>query len=229
MEGQPKMVFPFVIGNEYVPDIGKKIFNLLNHKTLSKVRVVSKEWKHEVDQETSFWSDISPDTYRKAVRQALPSERMDIIRNLVDYAQDPNPANEAGKTLLHEAAAYGRVEVCKLLLEHCAKKNPRDDIGWTPLHHAALHGRVEVCKVLLEDGADKDPRDNDGRTPMHWAAIFGEAEVCKVLLQNGADKNLRDDDGRTPLDHARSTSETEMEGLHLIMPGRQDVIALLSQ
>ena len=212
MEGQPK-VFPFVIKNESVPDIAKKIFNLLDHKTLLKVRVVSTEWKDEVDQETSLWSDISQDTYLKAVRQ----ERMDIIRNLVDYAQDPNPANEGGFTLLHVAAFLGRAEVCKLLLDHCAEKNPRDNFnGETPLHQAASYGEAEVCKVLLQNGADKNPRDDAGRTPIHWAANGGEAEVCKVLLQHGADKNIRDIHGRTPLDEARF-------GRH------QNVIALLSQ
>ena len=215
MEGQSKMGFPFVIGNESVPDITKEIFKLLDHKTLSKVRQVSKEWKHEVDQETSFWSDIYPVNgyrYRKAVKE----NRLDIIRNLIDYAQDPNPANEAGLTLLHQAAWHGNIEVCKLLQEHVGNKNPRDKYGRTPLHHAALKGHAEMCKLLLEDGADKNPRDDRGWTPLHKAAFLGKAEVCKVLLQNGADKNPRDNAGRTPLDDARRG-------------GRQNVIALLSQ
>ena len=210
--GQPKMVFPFVIGNESVPNIARKVFRFLDHKTLLKVRRVSTEWKHEVDQETSFWSDISPETYLKAVRH----ERMDIIQNMVDYAQDPNPANEAGDTPLHVAASRGKVDVCKLLLERVDDNNPRDNDGCTPLHWAAFHGRVEVCKLFLQNNADKNPRDNQGKTPLHVAAREGQAKVCKFLLENGADKNPQNNQGRTPLDFAR-------------IRGHQTVIALLSQ
>ena len=49
-------VFPFVIGNENVPAIAKKIFDLLDQKTLLKARGVCKEWKQQVDEKTSFWS-----------------------------------------------------------------------------------------------------------------------------------------------------------------------------
>ena len=56
----PPKDFPFVIAQQHTPYVATQIFGLLDKKSLLKCRTVCKEWKKEVDKNTSLWSDIKP-------------------------------------------------------------------------------------------------------------------------------------------------------------------------
>ena len=196
MSHQP---FPFVIGSEFTPAIAAIIFEFLDDDTLRYGRTVCKGWKEFIDEKTHFWSTFSSRLFQLAVEDG----REDIIRNMVQFAHNPNPADLEGQTPMHTAVLKGKVKILELIIRASEEKNPADfENKWTPLHMAASLGRTECAKVILENIADHSPRDCNGMTPMHFATEMGHAEICELVLQHVKEKHPKDSLDRTPLDLA---------------------------
>ena len=73
--------------------------------------------------------------------------------------------DKEGRSVLHEAAAYGEIETIRFLLAGGAQVNLRDAQGRLPLHLAAERGNVLSVKVLVDAGADFETPDAGGRFP----------------------------------------------------------------
>jgi len=123
---------------------------------------------------------------------------IDVVRNMIEYGKEKNPADKDGWTGLHYAAANGHAEVVKLILPILQEKNPAAKDGWTPLHIAAHQGHVEVVNLILPILQEKNPADKIGLTPLHGAAAEGHVEVVRLIIETGTDKNPKNKKGRTP-------------------------------
>ena len=95
-------------------DVNDMVFKQLDHKTLAKTRLVSKDWKDYIDGSTTFWSNVSPLQYRLAAQEG----RLDICRLIIQNTQDKNPWQGCGLSPLHMAAGKGHLEVCSLIIEN---------------------------------------------------------------------------------------------------------------
>ncbi|WP_214102895.1 ankyrin repeat domain-containing protein [Acrocarpospora catenulata] len=115
------------------------------------------------------------------------------------------PADEAGGTLLVDAAARGP-GLTGFLLAHGADPRRRGADGTTPLARARDPRTVEL---LVAAGADPDIPDEQGRTALHLAAAEGDAETVALLLASGARQDAADADGDTPLAYAASPAVAE--------------------
>lgn len=86
----------------------------------------------------------------KAVVRKHPKVITKIIQILQDYGIQINLADFNGRTVLHQAAAFGDVEILNVLLELGASTSRQDNDGNTPAHVAAQHCNIEVLKCLIE-------------------------------------------------------------------------------
>ena len=96
-------LFPSVVGSEYVPNIGRLIFNLLDTESQAKARGVCSDWKESIDKSTQLWSSIPLKDYVRAANCG----KVDMIRMILRYGKNhPNPPCDMGNgiTPLHAAA-----------------------------------------------------------------------------------------------------------------------------
>lgn len=125
----------------------------------------------------------------EAVENLRETERLDIIRLLLQSGADPNIHCHWEDTALHQAAWYGEPECIKILLEYNADVNARGIRKETPLMKA---GKKECAALLLAAGATINETAKDGWTALMHAASSGNAEVLEFLLQNGANPDVMD-------------------------------------
>ena len=84
------------------------------------------------------------------------SNKVDVVRQLIDHGADVAVRDETNLTPLHLAAFSGSVEVVQILIEHGANVAARDGRNVTPLHYAS--STVSSVAALLSyhrvDGTD---------------------------------------------------------------------------
>ena len=119
------------------------------------------------------------------------------IRRLLKTGENPNQADENGRTALMWAADYS--EATKVLLDNGATPNQANKDGGTALMCAAIGGHSDVIKILLDNGAEPNQADETGQTALIWAAVCGHSDTAKILLDNGATPNQADKNDRTAL------------------------------
>ncbi|XP_020628757.1 uncharacterized protein LOC110065914 [Orbicella faveolata] len=132
----------------------------------------------------------------------------DTIRLLHDYGADLNAADFKGRTVTHQAAAFGDVETMQILLELGVVVASLDNDRNTPAHIAAYHGNFEVLQCLLHCVPHTEFANRDGDTVLHVAIMTNgkEDELVKIVqtLQRepGADKVPTNVYGETAFDLA---------------------------
>ena len=132
------------------------------------------------------------------MHRASSSERVDIVRLLVEHNADVNLPNEDGDISLYWASLDRKLEISRLLVERGANVHPRDKNGWTPLKRASHHGHQDVVRFLIDNGAHVESRDDEGWTPLHSASRRGHVHIVELLIQHGADVNNQNGDQKTP-------------------------------
>jgi hypothetical protein len=139
-------------------------------------------------------------TFRVAVRGDTAHLR-EILQECLQHGEEAviderNPVN--GRTILHEACAFGHIDMVKMLLkEFDADAGKKTFMGkTTALHIAASEGHRKIVFYLLVGGADVHATDKYGATPLHNAK---RVDVAKTLVQYGALCNVRDRKGRSPV------------------------------
>jgi len=126
------------------------IFKMLPPIDLANCRLICHGWNDLIQNKNmlmkKIWSII---TVKTRIEEAK-NGNFEFVRALIEFATNPNQANQKGWTPLHESAYQGHLEVCRLMLEKIEDTNPPDEEGETPLHCAARSGHLEVCRLILE-------------------------------------------------------------------------------
>ncbi|XP_044322495.1 poly [ADP-ribose] polymerase tankyrase-2 isoform X2 [Triticum aestivum] len=134
--------------------------------------------------------DAADDKGRTPLFYAVMSEKIAVVKCLLDHGADPDKADEAGLTPLHAAAGIGNCEMIKLLLAKGAYVDPiAEEIG-TPLHLATKEQQVGAMKTLLEHNADCNKTYMSyglyPMTPLFQAVNVSSLQCVKLLVEAGA-------------------------------------------
>jgi len=129
--------------------------------------------------------------------QALWSEDIGRIKDLLEKGADPNAQTSCGTRPLLVAAKKGNPELIRILIQNGAQVDGRDTNGITPLMSAASAGKAGSVEVLIAAAADIDAKDNKGITALMWATVKGFADIVQILLSNGADTKAKTIEGLT--------------------------------
>lgn len=138
---------------------------------------------------------------------ALLTEDLTLLTELLEAGCDVNAQDEEGRTALIQATLYNNVEVVQILIEHGANVNTRDFFnGYAALHFAARNYSLELMQLLLKHKAEVDIKDINGNTPLFLAVVnaSGKKGIIQQLLQNGADRNFANNQGISPLELAKT-------------------------
>ena len=117
----------------------------------------------------------------KEVVRKYPKIVPDTIRLLQDYVH-LNAEDVNGRTVLHQAAAFGDLETVQALLELGANVTSQDRDGNTPAHIAANHRNFQVLQCLLDCALHAEFINRHGDTVLHVAikAKASEDELLKI-------------------------------------------------
>jgi len=128
-----------------------------------------------------------------------------LIRAKGARLHSPNPANDTGRTPLHEAVRRGDDKVVSELLrhlEHAWYIDKGDKNRRAALHEAAARGNNNLVRLLLQNSANANIRDDYGMTPLHlmvwWKKyVPNEARtLLTCLVDFDAEVNTKDKDGK---------------------------------
>jgi len=119
-------------------------------------------------------------------------------------SNDPNIADENGKSPLLYASILGDAELVDKLLSKGAKVDQSSKFFKTPLMAATHNGHYQICETLLQNGANPDLQDHSGWTALFYATWNRDAALQQLLLRHGADDSIKDSQGLDVAQVARS-------------------------
>lgn len=102
----------------------------------------------------------------------------------LERGADPHAVDDAGRSLLHRAVAFGQFALFAALLARGHDPNAGDARGRTPLHELATLPESEslpVARALLRAGADPERAARDGQTPLGAALAAGRPALAAEL------------------------------------------------
>ena len=99
----------------------------------------------------------------------------------------PSPAEVAGYTGLHAAAAKGDVAEIEALLARKADVAARDSHGRTPLHVAAHMSQGAAARALVKGGADPRALESQRYDIVTIAAVKDDVQMLRLALELGGD------------------------------------------
>ena len=201
-----------VLSSRY-PHICKKVFSLLDAKSLVNCRIVCKEWRDLIQEQDSLWLQM--------IKKYIVTVEYEDIRS--DYMCGRGRQTQYGKSwfkMIRNSPIPILRDFAKILWESLdnsnTKENKNKDMGsdihdhWriqvqqrlsSPLHVLAWKGNLEIFLHLSNTLNDKNPMDHHGYTPLHFAANMNNFEVCQAIIENDdvIDKNPENYDRLTPL------------------------------
>jgi len=163
-----------------------------------------------------------------ALFAAIPQDREDIARILLDLGTSPNVSDAMGFSALHSTTHCGAPRTAKLLIERGATVDAIERrYNSTPLGHAHYQGRRDLVDIIAPHSRDirglcfggcidrlsellgEDPSlartHSRGEAPLFALPDDdeGAAEVAELLLAHGADPTAKNQAGLTPAEAAR--------------------------
>lgn len=153
--------------------------------------------------------------------EAVHSEDIELVKELVNLGADVNIQQAGGYTALWLSASYGCEEIFNFLApltlpdiyeeaeaelsQGIIRRQRRDNILLDRLTTAVIYCNRESILETIRDGCDINAINEDGRTVLFIASLWGYYDIVKLLVDNGADINFRSEDGNdTPLTAALS-------------------------
>lgn len=128
---------------------------------------------------------------------AVSSQRIDVVKTLVEYGANANLRDYMGFTPLFWATGrYADVQIANYLIDKGrASVHITTETGACALHGAALQGNLDCITLLLKYGADPQFTDHNGNTPLDLAKDKAAKELLqKVLRHNEAYDDKSGDD-----------------------------------
>ena len=140
---------------------------------------------------------------------AIEAKKADAAKYLIELGADASAADNAGRTALDYANAYGLVQLIGNI--SADEAGTTDAYGNTPLHQACHNGQSEVVKAMLASGKCNINARNDGMfTPLCTAAEDDNLLIAELLLDAGADANINGEEGNTPLHYAANNGNERL-------------------
>ena len=129
MTSSSALQFPIVINDRKVPHVGKKIFQrigqMVDVKSLFKLRLVCKTFQEGIDSYSGLWDKIS-------LVDAITwneTPRPDIVSLIVKHAKKKNRwdwGEDIEISPLHSAAIEGCTDIFKMIMQTVEDINPAD-------------------------------------------------------------------------------------------------------
>ena len=144
---------------------------------------------------------------RTALRYAIDSQNLDLIRLLALQGADPDETDADGFTLtrhylseknVRPQVRAKRIEIADVLTE-CGGWGKHED----ELIKAIEAGSIERAGSLLDIGVHANTKKTTGATALMIAAEHGLLAIAGTLLDRGADIKATDKNGRTALMYSR--------------------------
>ena len=142
-----------------------------------------------------------------------------VFSYLLRKGADLGRTNDAGWTLLHQAARSGSIQITKILLQKGLDFLAQArSFGNLPLHTAAQFGRGGLVKAyidrtfvpFLEKPFNVNHPNKKGVSVLQVAVKYGKLDVVCMLLDQGADVSYRDSYGNTALLFAAGNSHKDI-------------------
>ena len=191
------------------------------------------------DDASYYTAEPSPLSERRGVEFTVNLQQLHLsIRNndiralnhILNSAEDLhlliNEADEAGRTALHVAVAFGDLKTARVLIERGAIVNAQDYVGDTPLH---LAENASMTKLLLETGnANPNIPNLDGICVLHLAVQRRDAGSVRIVLKHNAKVDQADNTRWfTPLHLACLPDRQDLEYQDARMRARSIIVDLL--
>ena len=128
-----------------------------------------------------------PDFFPETVRPQLLSQRLEVVKLLLDKGADISAKLPDGATPLHIAMLVDKPEeVAEFLLARGADVGAKDNELATPLHYAVAGEwnvevsrdivRIGLVRMLVKNGARLNVCTKAGKTPLDWAVEFRDEQ-----------------------------------------------------
>ena len=150
----------------------------------------------------------------KNMRQAIKSNEIDTVKQLIDNNDGLLDAVTVFGTFLHDASTYGMYDIAKYLVDRGIDVNKRGGgRDSSALTSAAFKGYKNIVELLYENGANLDISSFE-RNPLFAAIYNGHFDVVKFLVEKGIDLNVcyavGDFDKIDAYEYARQYGQTEI-------------------
>ena len=221
-------------------DIGQKILQILDVKSLQTFRLVNSSMKQMVDQPRVWLRKLK----KKGLNPKFNSKELNddtfVQENLLNWGKLID--NVKGKKLeknvticlikmhqnfpipqyqvpIYVVSKFGDANLVELILEQIPKLPSRsidDFIGpnafdkSTPIWIAALKNHIEVVELLVNSTDNPNAPRNDGTTPISFAAQENHIEILKLLMKSTNNPNAPKNDGTTPIYIAAQKNHIEI-------------------
>jgi ankyrin repeat protein len=140
---------------------------------------------------------------------AVDARALDCFAPLLKHGADPKAVNQAGHSVLWQAATNDEPPVLQALIAAGVPADTHGEHEETPLIAATRARHAENIRVLLDAGANLESADADGRTPLMIAAASGDAALLHALLARHANVSAQDHAGRQALWYAAWSGTAE--------------------
>ena len=120
--------------------------------------------------------------------RAVITDRLDLVKYLLDEGVDPNEHVDLDDTSLIYAVSSPEPNACSIaamLLERGADVHAVGTFG-PAIFLACGFGNLEMVRLLLDHGADMEQAGEDDVTPLMRAAVSMHPAVVRFLLERGA-------------------------------------------
>eukprot|EP01135_Chromosphaera_perkinsii_P004688 Nk52_evm37s293 gene=Nk52_evmTU37s293 len=143
---------------------------------------------------------------------ACKTNKLKIVKYLVEHGGNINAKDGQGFNCLHVAAQKGNLILCLYLLSCGMNVDSVDEDNRTALMWAVYnHTDIALVKSLIKHGASLNIPDIFKSTPAHWAARGGNMMAWEELIMAGARLDMKDSKGFTPVERTREHRHIHLE------------------